>query len=91
MLFSIARFVSNVCYFFDEKGRSAVKTNLKAVMGNNLSKRAFHKAGRRIFYNFSVYLVEFFRYTSIAAPISLPKFVIAIDCRENKISVFIFN
>lgn len=60
-LYWIARRIADVHYFFDRKGREAVAANLLVITGGALDEKALKKAVKQTYYNFSLYLAEFFR------------------------------
>ena len=60
-LYWIARRIADINYFFDRKGRAAVRDNLRVITGDSLDEDALKKAVKRTYYHFSLYLAEFFR------------------------------
>jgi KDO2-lipid IV(A) lauroyltransferase len=61
VLYWIARRVANIHRFFDGKGRAAVRANIRVVTGDKLDEKALNRAVKQTYYNFSLYLAEFFR------------------------------
>ena len=61
ILYWIAKRVADVHSFFDAKGRAAVEANLRVITGGKLDDKALKKAVKQTYYNFSLYLAEFFR------------------------------
>lgn len=60
-LYWIAHRIAYLHHFFDARGRAAVEANLRVITGDKLDKKALKKAVKQTFYNFSLYLAEFFR------------------------------
>jgi KDO2-lipid IV(A) lauroyltransferase len=61
LLYWIARRIADVHHFFDRRGRAAVGENLRVMTGGNLDARALNRAIKQTYYQFSLYLAEFFR------------------------------
>lgn len=60
-LYWIARRIADVHHFFDRNGRAAVRANIRVMTGGRLDEKALKKAVKQTYYNFSLYLAEFFR------------------------------
>jgi len=60
-LYWIAKRIAEINHFFDKKGRSAVRANLRVMMGDRLDEKALKRAARQTYYHFGLYLAEFFR------------------------------
>jgi KDO2-lipid IV(A) lauroyltransferase len=60
-LYWIARRIAELHYVFDSKGRAAVRDNLSVITNGKLKGKELTAAVRQVYYNFGLYLAEFFR------------------------------
>jgi KDO2-lipid IV(A) lauroyltransferase len=61
----IAGLAGNICYRLYGKERSAMRSNLKIVLGDKYSRKEETRISREIFINFAKYLADFFRFSRI--------------------------
>lgn len=65
MSYGLARRLGDLYFFFDNRGRESVISNLKQIQASSgvaLTARALHSLARENFLNFAKYLVDFFRF-----------------------------
>ena len=62
--YRLGAFLANLQFLISKKDRQAVINNLRVILPNEGDKELYEKAGR-VFINFGLYLIEFFRFSKI--------------------------
>ena len=65
-LYRAARGIAGLCHAFQPANRSAVRANLRVVLGENAPESEIRRRTRLVFCNFAERLVDFLRLSSIA-------------------------
>ncbi len=59
--YALARLFANICYLLYAEERTAIRSNLKVILGGSYDDERLNNAAKNIFVNFAKYLVDFFR------------------------------